>query len=413
MLRMTRPACRPSSPTTARGASLDRAPPEAATPSRTPTRARRRPCEPARTTRRGSAPSTTASAGSSGRSGRCRRVTRSGRTPSIPRDTSPSPRSGRPAPPSPRPAIARSVRRDRERPSRASTPSAARSRSEGRRLRHVGRLHGRRDALFRHAKGRHVGQRRVRLERERLRRRRVGDHGVPIRRLRAPRDRPGTGRRHHDLRVRRRRASSSRWRRGVRRGRSRTTRSGTYARDDARGGHRRLHAVSGGKTYSFYGSLGTCGAAWTRRQRRAGDAVVSVRSAGRSLSRCRRFRAGQTCDSSGLSLYVRNFYDGQGFAGGSYPGGRLTQRIGYNRGLSPTATVTEQFAYSAPSGRCRSRRPRPSPAPTATRPLRAGPTIRWASSRPTGSRERPGPSRSRTAGPTATSPRSARPVSPS
>lgn len=112
-------------------------------------------------------------------------------------------------------------------------------------------------------------------------------------------------------------------------------------------------AVSGGKTYSFYGSLGNLRG---RVDASGSDAPVTrsyrYDSAGRSLCEIAgSFSAGRTCDSSGLSLYVRNFYDGQGFAGGTYPGGRLTQRLGYNRGLTPTATVTEQFAYSAPSGK--------------------------------------------------------------
>ena len=58
------------------------------------------------------------------------------------------------------------------------------------------------------------------------------------------------------------------------------------------------------------------------------------------------FGAGQTCDSPGLNLYVRNFYDGDGFAGGAYAAGRLTQRVGYNPTFSPTTTVTDQFTYS-------------------------------------------------------------------
>jgi RHS repeat-associated protein len=112
-------------------------------------------------------------------------------------------------------------------------------------------------------------------------------------------------------------------------------------------------AVSGGKTYAFTGSLGNPRA----RVDAFGTAEAITRSsrydaAGRPLCEIAGvFAAGQTCDTSGLALSVRNFYDGQGFGGGSHPAGRLTQRVGYNRGLSPVGTVTEQFDYSAPSGR--------------------------------------------------------------
>ena len=82
-------------------------------------------------------------------------------------------------------------------------------------------------------------------------------------------------------------------------------------------------AVSGGRTYSFYGSLGNP----RGRVDASGSEAPVTRSyrydsAGRSLCEIVGvFAAGQTCDSAGLSLYVRNFYDGQGFAGGAIRAG--------------------------------------------------------------------------------------------
>ncbi|MGE5275411.1 MAG: RHS repeat domain-containing protein [Acidobacteriota bacterium] len=112
-------------------------------------------------------------------------------------------------------------------------------------------------------------------------------------------------------------------------------------------------AVSGSTTYSNWGSLGNL----RGRVDGFGSSTPVVRSfrydaAGRALCEIAGvFAAGQTCDGAGLNLYVRNSYDGDGFPGGAYPPGRLTQRVGYNRILSPAASVTERFTYSNPAGR--------------------------------------------------------------
>jgi RHS repeat-associated protein len=62
--------------------------------------------------------------------------------------------------------------------------------------------------------------------------------------------------------------------------------------------------------------------------------------------------AGATCATAGLALLVKNCYDGgAGCPGGTFPGGKLTQRVGYNP-LSPGQnTVTENYTYSNAAGR--------------------------------------------------------------
>jgi RHS repeat-associated protein len=51
------------------------------------------------------------------------------------------------------------------------------------------------------------------------------------------------------------------------------------------------------------------------------------------------------------SLYVVNSYDGNGFSGGSYPLGRITQRKGYNPLVSGQPSFTDNFTYSNAAGR--------------------------------------------------------------
>ncbi len=112
-------------------------------------------------------------------------------------------------------------------------------------------------------------------------------------------------------------------------------------------------AVQGTTTYSSWGSLGNP----VSRVDGWGSSSPVTRSyrydaAGRPLCEVSGvLAAGQNCDSTGLALYVQNFYDGNGFAGGSYPSGKLTRRDGYNRILSPTLTLREEFTYSHPTGR--------------------------------------------------------------
>jgi RHS repeat-associated protein len=112
-------------------------------------------------------------------------------------------------------------------------------------------------------------------------------------------------------------------------------------------------ALSGSTTYAFWGSLGN------PRGRVDGYNSTSpvTRSyqydaAGRLLCEISgSFSVGQSCDAAGLSLYVRNYYDGSGFPGGAFPQGKLTRRDGYNRVLAPTLTVREEFTYSHLNGR--------------------------------------------------------------
>jgi RHS repeat-associated protein len=106
----------------------------------------------------------------------------------------------------------------------------------------------------------------------------------------------------------------------------------------------------GTPAYSNWGSLGNL------LSRKDGSPTITrsylYDPAGRELCEISgTFGTGQNCDTAGLNLYIRNFYDGDGFAGGTYKLGKLTQRVGYNRILSPTATVTEQFTYSNNAGR--------------------------------------------------------------
>src|SRR6185369_3999732 len=51
------------------------------------------------------------------------------------------------------------------------------------------------------------------------------------------------------------------------------------------------------------------------------------------------------------TLYALNSYDGNGFAGGSYPLGRLTQRKGYNPLVAGQPFFTDNFTYSNAAGR--------------------------------------------------------------
>jgi RHS repeat-associated protein len=51
------------------------------------------------------------------------------------------------------------------------------------------------------------------------------------------------------------------------------------------------------------------------------------------------------------TVYVQNSYDGNGFAGGNNPLGKLTHRVGSNPLTSPSPTVTDDFSYSGLAGR--------------------------------------------------------------
>lgn len=58
----------------------------------------------------------------------------------------------------------------------------------------------------------------------------------------------------------------------------------------------------------------------------------------------------RTGSASG-TLYAQSFYDGAGFAGGTYPQGRLTRQVGFNPAAAFNASMTYDFTYSDPSGR--------------------------------------------------------------
>jgi RHS repeat-associated protein len=59
--------------------------------------------------------------------------------------------------------------------------------------------------------------------------------------------------------------------------------------------------------------------------------------------------------SADTSPYVSNFYDGQAFAGGTFPLGRLTQQNGYHPLSSPNVQVQQNYTYSSPAGRLSSK----------------------------------------------------------
>jgi len=107
-------------------------------------------------------------------------------------------------------------------------------------------------------------------------------------------------------------------------------------------------------TYDSYGSLGNL------IQKTEGGVVSSIAYDAAGRAGCQIDGAwapgadlSTVCSSGVYPFYSKNSYDGAGFAGGTYPGGRLTQRIGYNPG-KPSA-VTEQFTYSDPTGRLSSK----------------------------------------------------------
>ena len=106
---------------------------------------------------------------------------------------------------------------------------------------------------------------------------------------------------------------------------------------------------TGAQLYSNWGSLGNL------LGRKDGSPTITrsyqYDAAGRLLCEITGTFGSNNCGTAGLTLWSRNFYDGNGFAGGTFPLGKLTQRLGYNRVLSPTATVTENFTYSNNAGR--------------------------------------------------------------
>ncbi len=103
-----------------------------------------------------------------------------------------------------------------------------------------------------------------------------------------------------------------------------------------------------GQSYSNFGSLGNL----LGKKEGSPQITRSYRydHAGRELCEISGTFGSQTCDTA-TNLYVRNFYDGDGFPGGNHKLGKLTRRDGYNRNLSPTRLVREEFTYSDPTGR--------------------------------------------------------------
>ena len=96
-----------------------------------------------------------------------------------------------------------------------------------------------------------------------------------------------------------------------------------------------------GVPYSDAGSIGNV------RSRREANGTIAQSFAYDPAGRLKSHSAGST-------VYVTNCWDGEavspcGAAGGTYPGGKLTQRIGANPGKP--STVTETFTYSGSGGR--------------------------------------------------------------
>jgi RHS repeat-associated protein len=54
--------------------------------------------------------------------------------------------------------------------------------------------------------------------------------------------------------------------------------------------------------------------------------------------------------TAGGQPFVTNYYDGEGYSGGSYKLGQLTQRIGENPGPQPAARVVQNYEYSGAAG---------------------------------------------------------------
>lgn len=101
----------------------------------------------------------------------------------------------------------------------------------------------------------------------------------------------------------------------------------------------------GSVTYDAIGSLGN-----VRQESRPGGVV---------LARTFDFAGRLTEEDAAGSKYAVHCYDGKptcadggaGYAGGSYPAGKLTRRYGYNRIPTIGPTVDEQFEYSDAGGR--------------------------------------------------------------
>jgi RHS repeat-associated protein len=78
-----------------------------------------------------------------------------------------------------------------------------------------------------------------------------------------------------------------------------------------------------------------------------GNVILETQPGGVVVSRTYDFAGRVKMLSAGGSTYAMNLYDGNGFAGGTSPLGKLTQRIGYNL----LSNVTENFTYSGLGGR--------------------------------------------------------------
>jgi RHS repeat-associated protein len=107
----------------------------------------------------------------------------------------------------------------------------------------------------------------------------------------------------------------------------------------------------GSVTYDRYGSLGNL-----RQKTEGGGNILSYIYDAAGRMTCQFAGAvplGATCAAPGAGAvaYVRNCYDGAGCPGGSFPGGKLTQRIGYNPFSPGQSAVTENFTYSGLGGR--------------------------------------------------------------
>jgi len=97
-------------------------------------------------------------------------------------------------------------------------------------------------------------------------------------------------------------------------------------------------------SYDSYGSLG--------------NVLSETEPGGLVVSSAYDFAGRLTGTLSGGQRYLTNCYDGQacadgnpGYSGGGHPFGRLTRRIGFNPQVSSAPVVTDDLAYSDPTGR--------------------------------------------------------------
>ncbi len=89
---------------------------------------------------------------------------------------------------------------------------------------------------------------------------------------------------------------------------------------------------------------------------------------GATITRAYDFAGRVSSVKSGTKTFATNYYDGNGFAGGTYKLGKLTRQVGgnYDPLGAATQSITQDFTYSDPSGRLSSRATTVSGGITAT-----------------------------------------------